>query len=75
MATERTTLVIPRELREKVRRLAAEEGVSMGQFVRKAIEEKVSRSRRPLRIIGMVNIDEDLGRRSSEEEAVPEPWR
>ena len=75
MATERTTLVIPKPLREKVRRLAAEEGVSMGRFMREAIEDRVKRSRRPLRIFGIASLDEDLGRRSGEEPAVPEPWR
>jgi len=75
MKTDRTTLVLPEELRRKVRRLAAEEGVSMGQFIREAIEERVQRSRRPLRIIGIVSIGGDLGRRSGDEEAVSEPWR
>lgn len=47
----------------------------MGRFMREAIEERVQRSQRPLRIIGLVNIPEDLGRRSGDEPAVPEPWR
>jgi len=75
MATERTTLVLPKPLREKVRRVAAEEGVSMGQYIREAIEERMKRSRKPLRIVGIVNIADDLGRRSGEEAVVPETWR
>jgi len=62
-------------MREKVRRLAAEEGVSMGQYIREAIEDRMCSSRKPLRIIGIVSIDDDLGRRSGDEPAVPEPWR
>jgi len=75
MKTERTTLVMSRELREKIRRLAADKGISMGRFMREAIEDKVKGSRRKFRMIGIVSIDEDLGRRSGEEPAIPEPWR
>jgi len=64
-----------RELREKIRRLAADKGISMGRFMREAIEDKVKGSRRKFRMIGIVSIDEDLGRRSGEEPAIPEPWR
>ncbi len=66
---------MPDELRERVRRVAGEQGISMGQFVREAIEERVKKSRRRFRFIGIASVEDDLGRRSGEEPAIPEPWR
>jgi predicted DNA-binding ribbon-helix-helix protein len=72
---QRTTIVMPEDLLEKLRRIADERGISFAALLREAAEEKAKGYRRPLRIIGIASIDEDLGRRSGEEPAVPEPWR
>ena len=72
----RTTVVIPEELRERVRRVASERGVSMATVIRKALEAEVNHHRPPLRIFGIAESARgDLSRRSAEEPAVPEPWR
>jgi len=71
---ERTTLVLPRELREKVRRLASERGVSMGEIMREAIEEKVE-AERPKPRLGIFDSGRtDIGRRASDLYK-PDPWR
>ena len=72
---ERTTLVLPRELREKVRRLAAERGVSMGEIMREAIEEKVEAPRPKPKSLGMgASGRTDIGGRASDLYE-PDPWR
>ena len=72
---ERTTLVLPRELREKVRRLAAERGVSMGEIMREAIEEKVKAVTPKPKSLGMFDSGRtDIGRRASDLYK-PDPWR
>ena len=71
----RTTVVIPDELKRKARRIAAERGVSMGEFIREALEEKIRKSPRKLRMIGIVSVEGDFGRRSGEEPVIPESWR
>ncbi len=74
-AMERTTLVLPRELREKVRRLAAERGVSMGEIMREAIEEKV-RARRPKPRLGIFDSGHtDTGSLAGEIKYEPPSWR
>ena len=72
---QRTTVVIPDELKRKARRIAAERGISMGEFIREALEKEINKSPRKLRIIGIVSVEGDFGRRSGEEQAVPPPWR
>ncbi len=42
---ERTTLMLPDETRDRLRRLALERGVSMATIIREAIDEKVARTR------------------------------
>jgi metal-responsive CopG/Arc/MetJ family transcriptional regulator len=71
----RTTVVIPDELKKRARRVAAERGVSMSELIREALEEKVNASPRKLRFIGIASVGGDLGRRSGDEPAIPEPWR
>jgi len=74
---QRTTVVIPEELKRQAKRAAAERGVSMGELIREALEEKLRSSQRPpLRIIGIAESRRgDLSRRSADERAVPRSWR
>lgn len=72
---DRTTIVLPRQLRDKVRRLAAERGVSMGEFMREAIAEKVE-AQRPKPKLGIFDSGHtDISERIGEEGFAPEPWR
>lgn len=73
---DRTTLSIPDELRERLRRLAAERGVSMAAIVREAIDEKLAGARpRPGSLgIGASGV-KDKALRSADERPEPRPWR
>ncbi len=73
---KRTTIVADQELIERLRRQAAERGVSLATVIREALEEKAS-SRRPRpRSLGVGDSGRtDVARRIGEEPAVPEPWR
>jgi len=53
LATQRTTLMIPGELRDRLRQIAAERGVSMSTVVREALEERVARVRPTPRSLGV----------------------
>lgn len=49
----RTTIVLPEDLRARLRRLAAERGVSMATIIRDAIEQKVNEARPKPKSIGI----------------------
>ncbi len=73
---ERTTLTLPPELRGRLRRLAAERGVSMATIVREAIDEKLATARpRPRSIGSGASGKADIARRSADELAEPRTWR
>ena len=73
---ERTTLVLPRETRERLRRLAAERGVSMATLIREAIDEKVDRTRPLPKSLGLgASGKTDIARRAGDESPEPPPWR
>jgi hypothetical protein len=72
----RTTLSIPPELRARLRRLAAERGVSMATIVRQAIDEKLAEARPRPRSLGIgASGRPDMGRRSADERPEPRSWR
>ena len=50
---QRTTLMIPNELREALRQIAADSGVSMATVVREVLEERVARARPTPRSLGV----------------------
>lgn len=50
---ERITLMLPDETRDRLRRIAAERGVSMAAIIREAIDEKVALTRPRPRSIGI----------------------
>lgn len=74
---ERTTLMLPEELRAKLKRIAANRQVSMAAVIREALDEKVASSagRRP-RSLGMgASGVSDTARRSADERPEPRSWR
>jgi hypothetical protein len=73
---QRTTIVAPEELLDRLRRVAAERGTSMAAIIREALEEKVARHRPRPRSLGIGDSGRsDISRRIGEEGFVPEPWR
>jgi len=69
----RTTVVIPDELKERARRVAAERGVSMGQLIREALEDKVKSERPKAKSFGLGS-SRETGRDVSHLYE-PDPWR
>jgi hypothetical protein len=75
-AMQRTTLMIPNQLRERLRRIAAERGVSMATVVREALEERVARARPAPRSLGIgASGSTDTSRRTAVEQPEPTAWR
>ena len=73
---DRTTLSIPAELRMRLRRLAAERGVSMATIVREAIDEKLAEARPRPRSVGVgASGVRDNAQRSADERPEPRAWR
>ncbi|MBA2336280.1 MAG: ribbon-helix-helix protein, CopG family [Acidimicrobiia bacterium] len=73
---ERTTLTIPEALRARLRRLAAERGVSMATLVREAIDEKLAGVRPVPQSLGVGTSNAtDAARRSADERPAPRSWR
>ncbi|MBA3739743.1 MAG: ribbon-helix-helix protein, CopG family [Chloroflexi bacterium] len=73
---DRTTLTIPAELRIRLRRLAADRGVSMAKIVREAIDEKLAGARPRPRSMGIgASGSTDVARRSADERPEPRSWR
>jgi predicted transcriptional regulator len=73
---ERTTLMLPDDTRDRLRRIAAERGVSMATIIREAIDEKVERTRpRPTSLGVGSSGTTDTSRRTTEERPEPRAWR
>jgi metal-responsive CopG/Arc/MetJ family transcriptional regulator len=73
---ERTTISLPPELRERLRRMAAELGVSMAELIREAVEEKAETHRpRPRSLGAGASGHSNTARRSAEERPQPRSWR
>jgi len=73
---ERTTISIPNELLEQLRKMAAEKRTSMAFLIREALEEKAKAYRPPPRSLGMGSSGHtDTARRASDERPEPRPWR
>ena len=73
---QRTTIVAPDGLLERLRRVAAERGVSMATLIREALEEKVKSHRPKPRSLGIGDSGQsDTARRTSEERPAPRSWR
>lgn len=73
---ERTTISIPDELLQRLRRIAAERRTSMAALIREALEEKARGYRPRPRSLGIgASGHTDTARRTAEERAEPPPWR
>ena len=73
---QRTSLMLPREVHDRLRRIAAERGVSMATIIRDAIDEKVARSRPLPRSLGMgASGKQDTAQRTADERPEPHAWR
>lgn len=72
----RTTFTIDDDVRRRLRRAAAERGVSMATIIREAIEEKVERLAPKPRSLGSgASAVSDTARRSGDERPEPREWR
>jgi hypothetical protein len=73
---QRTTMTIPPELRARLRKLAADRGVSMATIIREAIDEKLAASPPAPRSLGIgASGKRNIARRSGEDRAQPRQWR
>jgi len=72
----RTTIAVPDELIERLRREAAERGVSLAALIREALEEKAQAYRPKPHSLGIGDSGRtDIARRTADEPSVPPPWR
>lgn len=72
----RTTITIDEEVRRRLRRIAAERGVSMATIIREAIDEKADRMAPRPRSLGIgASGTAGTARRSGEEWPEPRSWR
>jgi hypothetical protein len=73
---QRTTIMAPPELLDRLRRLAAERRTSMATIIREALEEKAQEYLPKPRSIGIgASGHTDTARRAGEERPEPRPWR
>ncbi|TMB98864.1 MAG: ribbon-helix-helix protein, CopG family [Chloroflexi bacterium] len=72
---QRTTIVLPEDLLDRLRRIAAERGVSLATVMREAAEEKVSGHRPKAKSFGLgASGKNDTGRKGSDLYQ-PDTWR
>jgi len=72
----RTTLTLDEETRRRLRRIAAERGVSMAAVIREAIDEAVERHAPMPRSLGIgASGMPDTGRLAGEVRPEPRAWR
>jgi predicted transcriptional regulator len=73
---DRTTLTLDAALRKRLRKIAAERGISMAAFIREAIDDAIERhAPRPQSLgIGASNTH-DTARLAGETRPEPRPWR
>ena len=72
----RTTISLPEELLDRMRRIAMEQRTSMAALVREALEEKVGDYHRKPRSLGIgASGHADTARRTTTERAEPRSWR
>jgi len=72
----RTTIMAPEELLEKLRRIAAEQRVSLATVIREALEERAARERPKPKSFGIgASGYTDTARRAGDEPPEPDAWR
>lgn len=73
---QRTTIVAPEQLLNRLRRQASDRGVSLATVIREAMEAQAERGQPIPRTLGMfVSGQSDISQRSAEERPEPRPWR
>jgi metal-responsive CopG/Arc/MetJ family transcriptional regulator len=73
---ERTTISLPRELLQRLRRIASERRTSMAALIREAVEQKLESYRPRPRSIGIgASGHTDTARRAGEERPEARAWR
>ena len=73
---QRTTIMIPDELSERLKAMALERRVSMATIVRDALEEKIASYRPKPRSLGIGSSGHsDTARRAGDERPAPRDWR
>jgi predicted transcriptional regulator len=72
----RTTITLDAETRRRLRRIAADRGISMAAVIREAIDEAVERHAAKPRSLGVgASGTSDTARRSGETRPEPRTWR
>lgn len=72
----RTTITLEAETRARLRRIAAERGISMAALIREAIDETIDQHAPPPRSLGVgASGVTDTARRTGDEPAEPRAWR
>jgi hypothetical protein len=73
---QRTTLMLPKGLHDRLRQIAADRGVSMAAVIREALEETAGRVRPIPRSLGLgTSGSNDTARRTAVERPEPREWR
>jgi metal-responsive CopG/Arc/MetJ family transcriptional regulator len=73
---QRTTIMVPDELLQRLRRIAAEQGSSMAAVMREALEEKAQSYHPKPRSLGIgASGVAGTARRAGDERPVPRSWR
>jgi plasmid stability protein len=72
----RTTLSLDDDTRRRLRRIAADRGISMAALIREAIDESVERHAPKPRSLGVAaSGTSDTARRAGDERPEPRSWR
>jgi predicted transcriptional regulator len=73
---DRTTLTLDEETRGRLRRIAAERGISMAALIREAIDEVIERHAPKPRSLGIAASGaRDTARLAGDVRPEPRPWR
>jgi hypothetical protein len=73
---QRTTIVAPEDLLNRLRHQADDRGVSLATVIREALEAQAEKTRPVPKTLGMFDSGtSDLSQRSAEERPEPRPWR
>lgn len=73
---DRTTLTLDTATRQRLRRIAAERGISMAALIREAIDETIERHAPMPRSLGVAaSGTSDTARRTADERPEPRSWR
>ena len=71
---QKTTIMVPEGLYERIKRIAAERGESMGQLIRESLEETASKHRPKLPFLGIGDSGRSDISSRIDELYEPDPW-